>query len=329
FEIVNHQTQQYATIQVQPIAQTTYYHAIEQSSYAVVIIHDTTTSKQLEQTLRQMNLELEKRVQERTAELEQTNLLLQKEINQREMIALELEQALQEEKELNAFKARFGTLVSHEFRTPLAIIQTSVDIIERYNHQITDERRQELTHNIRTQIKHLTKLLDDIYMVSRAETVGIDMTRDWVHLRTFIDQIVNGLSQLAHADRQFIYTNHIDQDIKAYIDRRLIHQMITNLVSNAIKYSKAGTSITLNTYHQDHDFIIEVSDEGIGIPIEAQEHLFDVFYRASNVTEIGGTGIGLAIVKLAVDLHQGHITFTSEPNQGTTFKVKIPLGKES
>lgn len=327
FEIRKEDNQQYATVQIQPVAQTTHHNAVGRNSYAVAVVSDNTANKQLEQALRQINLDLEARVHDRTAELEAVNLLLQREINERELIAIELEDALQQEKELNAFKSRFGTMISHEFRTPLAVIQTSADLLERYADRLSLERRVEFTHRIRQQIKHLVNLLDDILTVSRAQTVGVEMTRDWIKLHPFMSEIKKELYQLIRAERELICDVTLNGCDRAYIDQRLIHQLITNLISNAMKYSDDGSTITFSTYCEASNLIIEVEDEGIGIPLEAQHHLFDVFYRADNVGDISGTGVGLAIVKLAAELHKGNITFKSTPDVGTRFTVTIPIGE--
>lgn len=327
FEVKNPQTHQYATVEVQPVSPATHHNALGRNSYAVVIVSDNTANKNLEQALRQINLDLETRVQERTAQLEAVNLLLHREINERELIAIELEEALRQEKELSAFKSRFSTMISHEFRTPLAVIQTSADLLERYADRISSEKRVEFIHRIRRQIRHLVNLLDDILTVSRAQTVGIESAKEWTPMEPFVDDIKKELAQLVHTEHKLITYSQFLECKEAYIDARLIRQLIANLVSNAVKYSNEGTTITFNAYCNHEQFIIEVQDEGIGIPQEAYHHLFDVFYRADNVGVIGGTGIGLAIVKLAADLHNGNVTFESEPQKGTKFIVKIPLLK--
>ncbi len=303
FEVSQPQTGKIAVIQLRPLQQSNFDDAISRESFAVMIMQDVTTEKILERQLRDINADLEARVAERTAQLEH---------------------ALNQERELSAFRARFSSMISHEFRTPLTIIQTSVDLMERYRDKLSAERAQELPGRIRQQVKHLVALLEDIMTISQAETVGINRADKRVRLSSFYMMIKRDMEHLIPPGRKFVF-NAPDVDQTAQMDEKLIHQMITNLVSNALKYSLADSVVELTLQADGHDLIIIVRDEGIGIPAAALPRLFDAFYRADNVGAISGTGLGLAIVKLVVDLHHGKVSVHSSDNTGTTFTIRLPI----
>lgn len=322
-------TGQMVIVSVYPLVLDTYRYETPRDSHAVLVLQDTTGKKQLEQELRTLNSQLEARVVERTAQLEAVNLQLQREINEKELLALDLQEALAHEKELNAFKSRFGTLISHEFRTPLTIIQNSADLMERFGNRIDVDKRAEYTIRIRRQVKHLVKLLDDILTISRADTVGLEVNPAPVILSSFADTISQEMEQLAQPHNTFDFVFDSSICATAFIDEKMVRQLIFNLVSNSVKYSTEGSPIQLSLGCVGDNLVIQVIDEGIGIPEEAQPHLFDAFYRAENVGMISGTGLGLAIVKLVADLHDGEVILSSEPNEGTTFTVRLPLKQET
>jgi len=293
-----------------PLQATSFQEERQRDSFAVLVLQDVTDSKRLEASL-------EARVAERTEQLE-------KEIKQKEHLMREIEQALIHEQEMNAFRNRFSTMISHEFRTPLTIIQTSIDLIERGGERITKQRQFEIHDRIRDQIAHLVKLLDDIMMISKANTVGVEGVLEWVNVFPFARRLEAELQQLIRPTQTLSFSYDALPE-KFYMDEKLIRQMAMNLVSNAAKYSPASNTIYFSLQGAEDKMTITVQDHGIGIPHDAQSHLFDVFYRAQNVTNISGTGIGLAIVKLVVDLHHGKIKVESQPEQGTTFIIDLPI----
>jgi signal transduction histidine kinase len=246
-----------------------------------------------------------------------------RDITERKQMEQGLRAALEEERELSELKSRFSSMVSHEFRTPLAIILSSVGLLQRYNNRMVDEKRLEHLQQIQTQVGHLAGLLDDVLTLSRAEALGIAITGEIVDLESFCLEIVGEIQQTTQK-HQLHYTvagkNH-----PILIDTKLLRQAITNLLSNAVKYSPQGGTVTLNLIYENKEVVIICKDTGIGIPEADQKRLFEVFHRARNVGTIPGTGLGLPIVKRAVEAHGGTVTVESEVGTGTTFIIRMPL----
>jgi len=310
FEIHHAQTSRQFLVGLHPLHEATYSDTLTRDSFAVMVVQDVTEARQMEQTMRDLNTELEARVIERTTQLEDLNI--------------ELKRALQKEKELNAFRSRFGTMISHEFRTPLTVIQTSADLIRRYGEKNQITKFQELPDRIRHQVHHLVNLLDDIMTISKAETVGLELNHKRVDLQSFGHELREEVVQIVRPGQKFRLDLDDLQGI-AQVNEKMIYQMIRNLVSNAAKYSAHDGTITLYMAANETTLTLKVQDDGIGIPRAALPHLFEPFYRAENVGMISGTGLGLAIVKLSVDLHRGTINVQSDPGQGTTFDIQLPV----
>lgn len=244
-------------------------------------------------------------------------------ITERRRVEEELRLALERERRLVDLKSRFGVMVSHEFRTPLATIQASTDLLSVYYDNIPEGRRREILKTIESQVQHLTGLLDDIMAISKADTVGMDFNPAPVDLAEFCRGVAGEFQWLATATHLIDF--HLEgESFTAWVDKHLLRRVLNNLLSNALKYSPNGKEIRFRL-HTDEEFAtIEVSDQGIGIPPDDRERLFETFHRAGNVGAIPGTGLGLAIVKRAVDMHGGEIEFHSEVGQGTTFVVRLP-----
>jgi signal transduction histidine kinase len=214
-------------------------------------------------------------------------------------------------------------MVSHEFRTPLAVIQSSSDLLLHYGERMTDMRRREQLGEIHTQVRHLTGLLEDILTLNQFQAMGRkSLTRQPVNLKLLAAEITREIQQTARA-HSILLSETGDAD-EVMLDPKLIRQVIGNLLNNAVKYSDPGSRVWFMLDSQPEQAILTFKDEGIGIPEEDQEHLFNTFHRGRNVGVISGTGLGLAIVKQAVEAHDGTISCESEPGVGTTFTVRIP-----
>jgi PAS domain S-box-containing protein len=237
---------------------------------------------------------------------------------------IELTKALEAEKELSELKSRFATTVSHEFRTPLATIQTSSDLLLRYSDRLTDEQKTGYLTKIQGQIKHLGGLLEDILVVSQANTVGLNFNPIVVDFEAFCRDVVEDL-HLMIDDNHRIVLSTPGQPVPMEADEKLLRQIVNNLIANGIKYSPDGSVVEVHLVAEANRAVLQVGDHGIGIPETEWERVFDSFHRASNVGVIPGSGLGLAIVKHAVAAHNGQITFTSEVGIGTTFTVYLPL----
>lgn len=248
-----------------------------------------------------------------------------RDMTQRRQLEADLRDALEKEKELLALKTRFVSMISHEFRTPLATIQSSSDLLKRYQARMGEERRLQQLDSIQTQIRHLTQLLDDILTISRAESVGMEFLPAPMNLSDFCARLVDDFRPIA-ADHQFIFET--DCDCHAVpADSQLLRRAVINLLSNAAKYSPPGSPIYVYLSHHDRAIRLTVQDFGVGIPAEDMPRLFEIFHRGRNVGNISGTGLGLAITKLAVEAHGGTIEVDSKPGAGTRFTVVLPTGE--
>jgi signal transduction histidine kinase len=279
----------------------------------------------VETALQMVNDQLEIRVEARTTELKNANQQLRSEIGERKRAEAELHNALEKEKELSELKSRFVTIASHEFRTPLATILSSTELIERYSHKWSEEKK--LTHfqRIQVSIKHMTGLLNDVLLIGKVEASKLDFMPTPLDLVQFCRDLVEDM-QFTTATHTIVFSTQA-QFPNACMDEKLLQHILSNLLSNAIKYSPQCGTVHFNLVCEQDKAVFRIQDEGIGIPVTEQNQLFDSFYRASNVGTISGTGLGLAIVKKSVDLHGGNITVDSEVGVGTTFSVMLPLKK--
>lgn len=248
-------------------------------------------------------------------------------IKQMQAEILEKEQmriALQKERELRDLKDRVLSMMSHELKTPLAAIRLSHDMLKRYSDRATDEEKAQYFDNINLQVEHLNEMVSDVLTLSQSERAEQGFTPESIDLITYCRNIVEAF-QINHYQTHQIEFECPDPIIVAEFDKKLLRRALTNLISNAIKYSPEGGAIWFKLW-TDGDFaLIQVIDSGIGIPQEDNEYLFSPFHRASNVKGLPGTGLGLAITKQAIDLHEGDITYDSKIGQGTTFTIRIPL----
>ena len=187
----------------------------------------------------------------------------------------------------------------------------------------TNERALKRLDKIQTQVKHLVSLLDDILTISRAETVGVEFDPQPTDLRRYCHEIVKEVQQTTSSHHVAFSTD--ENEILALIDSNLLRPALTNLLSNAFKYSPERTIVHVRLHVEGEHALISVQDEGIGIPDEDQQELFEVFHRAKNVGTIQGTGLGLTIVKQAVEAHRGTIMVKSTLCVGTTFTIALPL----
>ncbi len=236
---------------------------------------------------------------------------------------LSLRRMLDKETELSEMRSRFITTTSHEFRTPLAIIQMSADVIERYGERLPTDRRQKEFEQIRSSVLNMVKLLDDILTISRAERGDLSFEPEPVNLPHLCREMMNAFALSNGKDHNFSFV--FSGDAPMFLaDYKLLRYMINNLLSNAVKYSAPNTTITCGVVCDSHQATLHITDEGIGIPQNEQRELFQPFYRASNVGTVHGTGLGLAIVKQSVDLHGGTIVVKSVEGHGATFTITLP-----
>jgi len=247
-------------------------------------------------------------------------------ISDRKLYEEKLANNLAQEKEITQLKSRFISMTSHEFRTPLAVISSSVGIMKKFGHKLSEEKKQAHFQTIEKYIQHTTRLLDDILMINSAEAGEIKLNPEAIDLYSFCQNLVAEM-QMSSDRHQILFTCHSQTSdlIQVSLDLKLLREILTNLLSNAIKYSPDGGEVNLDLTMKPEKVIFQVKDGGIGIPTSDEEKLFEHFHRASNVGTIQGTGLGLSIVKQCVDLHGGQITVQSQVGQGTTFTVTLPV----
>lgn len=236
-----------------------------------------------------------------------------------ERMRIELEQ----QRQVIDLKERFIATATHDFRTPMTIIQMAANMLLDYGDRMPPERREERLRAIQTQVRHMTDLVDDVLTVSKANAGKLETALAPVRLRAFCERIWDDFVSL------YGHTHHMTFDYQVgrewlSIDEGLMQQVLVNLLSNAIKYTPQGKRVRFEVANTPDAVVLRVVDEGIGIPPEDQAHLFQAFHRASNARKIEGTGLGLTIVKSYVEAHGGAIHFESNNGVGTTFSIVLP-----
>ncbi|MBD3883664.1 PAS domain-containing sensor histidine kinase [Phormidium tenue FACHB-886] len=268
----------------------------------VVAFQDITQRKWAEAVLQRTNEELEAKVRDRTAELQQANEQLQ---------------------ELSELKSRFVAIICHEFRNPLNNILLSACSLERYDAQLSPEHRREYLNGIKTDVERMTQMIDDILMIGKIEADKLRIQPAPIELVQFCHALAAELQLTTNQQPLQVITRH--RHLIAELDEKLLRSILTNILSNSIRYSHDSSPISLQLSKRNGQVILRVSDQGIGIPREDLPHLFEPFHRGKNVSNIPGTGLGLNIVKRFVDLHNGQIKVDSKLNIGTTFTIALPL----
>ncbi|MBR9861320.1 PAS domain S-box protein [bacterium] len=237
----------------------------------------------------------------------------------------EIYNALNKEKQLNELKSRFVSMASHEFRTPLSSVLSSASLIARYDKEEDQEKRIRHVNKIKSNVKNLNMILNDFLSLEKIEGGLVQNNPQELILSDFLRDVVEENEALQKPDQNVILElNHVQDEIK--IDPFLLRNILNNLISNALKYSKENGEVRIVT-NDSEELKITIIDNGIGISEADQQQLFTRFYRASNSTNIQGTGLGLNIVKRYLDILGGTITFTSKIDQGSSFTIHYD-GKE-
>ncbi|MFE4107278.1 response regulator [Almyronema epifaneia] len=271
-----------------------------------------------EKALQQLNQDLETRVQQRTAELTTANQQLQR-------LEGQLRQSLAQEQELSAFKSRIITTISHEYRTPLAIISSSAGVLEEYREKLTEQLQLKHLGRIQHSVQHLTQLVNDVLFLEQTDFGQIDFNPQPLALLPFCQALVEEV-QLAspHHTHRIEFSHQGDCPLATW-DGRVLKKTFVHLLNNAIKYSPASSVVHFRLRCWAESVEFQVQDAGIGIPTIDQASLFESFWRASNVGNLPGVGLGLSIVKKCVERQQGAIAFESQEGVGTTFTVRLPI----
>jgi signal transduction histidine kinase len=230
--------------------------------------------------------------------------------------------ALAQEKELNRLKSEFVSLITHDFHTPLVSIRGFNSLLRQGYPDLSEEAQHRYFNKIDASVEHLMYLLEQVLLIGKSESGKLQSSPTTFNLESFLSELIESL-QLMDDHQRVELTYSGDRTIK--LDEVLLRQILTNLITNAVKYSPKHSPVSLTAQRQPHTLILEIKDHGIGIPAEEQGHLFEAFYRCSNVSSVRGSGLGLAVVKTCLDALDGEIAIASQVKQGTRVVVTLPL----
>lgn len=243
-------------------------------------------------------------------------------------LSVDLQKANQELINLNDLKTRFVSMASHDLRSPLTAILLSARLLEQYSDKLPPEKKRKHFSIIEERVRYMTQMLDDLLVLSRADVGKLEFNPSPVDLDVFCGKLFDEIQLSASNKHTLAYTRDGECQLPC-LDAKLLQHILTNLLTNAIKYSPEGGTVSLEVSCPNGEVIFRVKDQGIGIPPEDLTRLFESFQRASNVGKIPGTGLGLSIVKQCVDLHGGQVAVESEVGAGTTFIVTLPSALSS
>lgn len=298
--------------------------------YVIAFIVDITQRKEIEKNIlqqreelekvtadmRRLNAELETKVEERT-------LILKEALQKLEQSQIELNGALSKEKQLNEIKSRFVSMASHEFRTPLTTVFSSASLLSKYTTTADQDKREKHIQRIKNSVENLNELLEDFLSLGKLNEGKVEVKQKQVNFRHIIEDAADEVKALLKPG-QYITIHYCGSD-EASSDKKLLRNILINLLGNAVKFSEAGTEIHVEAEIENNAARISVADNGIGIAEEDRKHLFTTFFRGANAVNIQGTGLGLHIVKRYVDLLDGDIELESTLNKGTTVTLRLPV----
>jgi PAS domain S-box-containing protein len=302
----------------------------QNKQFVIAFIVDITHRKEIEKSMllqqqqlekvtndiRQLNTELEAKVEERT-------IILKEALQKLEESQEELSEALDKEKQLNEIKSRFVSMASHEFRTPLSAVLSSASLIAKYTKEDQQSNRDKHINRIKDSVKHLNDLLEDFLSLGKLDEGKIGANRETINLKEKIENTVDDMKGILKPGQHINY--HHDGDELMISDKNMMKNILINLISNAVKFSDDGSAIDIQSQIKSGEAIISVTDRGIGISEEDQQHLFSTFFRGRNALNIQGTGLGLHIVKRYLDLLGGDVKLQSKLEEGTTITLNIPV----
>ena len=286
-----------------------------EGKFVVAFIIDITQRKQTEERLKNYSTELEKQVKNRT-------MILEEAIQELEKTKKDLHHALNKEKDLSELKSRFVSMASHEFRTPLTTMMSSLSLVTKYGEQNDKENQSKHVTKIKTSINNLTDILNDFLSVSKLEEGKVENMPQEINVKNHITDVISEMKSMA-IDSQKLLQIHTGSEIGT-VDKKFLKNVLFNLISNAIKFSPDNGTIDISCHVAHSSIKISVKDNGIGISKADQKHLFERFFRGHNATHIQGTGLGLNIVAKYAELMNGSIDFESEESKGTIFTIIIP-----
>lgn len=297
--------------------------------FVIAFIVDITGRKEIENNMRKQQAELERVTREvrmlnadLEMKVEERTLILREALQKLEQSQVELSESLDKEKQLSEIKSRFVSMASHEFRTPLTAVLSSASLLGKYTVTEEQDKRDRHINKIKGSVKHLNDLLEDFLSLGKLDEGKVISQRTEFNLKECMEDVIEELKPLMKANQQLLPEYIAASEI--ITDKRLLRNIIINLVSNAIKFSEENEVIVIRCEKVSEGTRITIKDQGIGISNEDQQHLFSSFFRAANALNIQGTGLGLHIVKRYADLIGATIKLESELNLGTTVSLTLP-----
>ncbi len=302
--------------------------------FVIAFIVDITLRKENERNIQMQQKELEKMASDMRklnthleAKVEERTLILKEALQKLEESQQELSESLDKEKQLNEIKSRFVSMASHEFRTPLSTILSSATLVSKYVKAEDNDKRERHLRKIKDSVGHLNGLLEDFLSLGKLEEGKVTVSISSFQIKEFIDDIIEEMKVIQKNGQQIICNYKGEENFTT--DKRLLKNILINLLSNALKFSSEDRRIWINTQNDNKHLNVQIKDEGVGIPDEDQHHLFTTFFRGKNVTNIQGTGLGLPIVKRYIDLLKGNVSLKSKLEEGTIVNFTLPKLKEN
>jgi PAS domain S-box-containing protein len=250
-------------------------------------------------------------------------LSIVRDVSEQKILEKNLIKTLEQEKELNDLKSRFVSMASHEFRTPLATILLTGENLLNYWLKMDKEKINSKLSAIIEQVEHLTDIVTNVMQVSKIQEGKLNFEPRKMDLVSLCSNVIRGFNSNTELNPKILFKSEFDK-LELFIDNLLIQQALNNLVSNAVKYSPGNQKVHVRLSKENEEIILSVEDKGIGIPEVDQKQLFQPFYRATNVEQIQGNGLGLNIVRETIRMHGGEITFKSQEGKGTVFTIHFP-----
>ena len=237
---------------------------------------------------------------------------------------IETTNALNKQQELNQIKSQFISLVSHEFRTPLAAISSNIQLLHRYEDKWPHEKKTVVLNRIQEGIQTMVQMLEEITLLSRDQSGHLFIYPEEVNINHFILDLIQELTKRSELPLKLDLQIE-DEEAHITSDKELLRQILSHLISNACKFNPDGKPVEIIIKRVNDHLEMVISDQGIGIPKQDLKRIWEPFIRAQNSVEFPGSGLGLAIVQRCIDLLQGTIHIQSEENAGTKVEVKIPV----
>jgi PAS domain S-box-containing protein len=249
-------------------------------------------------------------------------------ITNRKKLEQSLLEGIERERELNDLKTKFISVASHEFRTPLATILASSESLSSYWDRMTEEQRSQRLAKIKDQVGHMNRIIEEVLDLSKMQAKDRALEPELFDIIGLCRELTEEFMNLPGRIPVIRFQSSLEK-LEVFLDKKRVMTVITNLLSNAVKYTGAGKLVEVKISKKKDHLLLEVADQGIGIPAEEIKHLFEPFFRASNTGDFSGTGLGLNIVKELVIRHSGQITVESKINEGSLFTVTLPVGAKS